>query len=115
MALAIGTNWFHKILNLILCICLHGLGLLHKIVTSFSVSVSGLCMISHNFYCTVFLLSLIDDSLISGIYITVVIHTQVVQWLRFAFSNGLNRLDVSQPSPEDGNRSNVSNVLVSSF
>jgi hypothetical protein len=35
----VGTEWFHKILQLILCIGFHGLSLLHKIFTSLSILV----------------------------------------------------------------------------
>lgn len=52
------------------------------------------------------------QSLISGVYAAVAIPTKVVQWLRLAISNGLNRVGVSHPSPEDTNRSIFQNVLL---
>jgi hypothetical protein len=60
MVLVVRNEWFHRILHLIPCIGLHGLGLLLKISTSFSVLVSGLCMLHQHFYCTIFLLSPTD-------------------------------------------------------
>jgi hypothetical protein len=46
-------NWkkFHRILQLILCIGFHGLRLLHKLFTSLSILVLGLCMLYNNLYC----------------------------------------------------------------
>jgi hypothetical protein len=40
----------------------HGLGLLNKFSTSFTILVTGLCMLYHNFYCTFFLLPPIDKA-----------------------------------------------------
>jgi hypothetical protein len=97
MALVVGTKWFHKIFQLISCIGFHELGLLarslHKIFTSLSVLVSGLCLLHHNFYFA-FSCYLPLTSLVWDIYIGVVILTQVVQWLRLAFSRRLNRVAV---------------------
>jgi hypothetical protein len=44
------------------------------------------------------------------------LHKEVslVQWLRLAFSKGPNRVGVSFPSPENGNRSSIRNVVFSS-
>jgi hypothetical protein len=39
----------------------------------------------------------------------------LVQWLRLALSEGLNIVDVSLPSPKDGNRSSFWNVMFSSY
>jgi hypothetical protein len=38
-----------------------------------------------------------------------------VQWFRLALSKGPNRVGVSLPSPEDGNRSSLRNVVFSSI
>jgi hypothetical protein len=66
MALAVGTNWFHSILQLILCIDLHGLGLLarfvNKIFPSLSSLVSGLYMLYNNLYRIFLLLSPFDKA-----------------------------------------------------
>jgi hypothetical protein len=54
MTLAVGNKIVSQleILQLILCIGFHLLGLLHKISTSSSVLVSGLCMLYQYFYGT---------------------------------------------------------------
>jgi hypothetical protein len=108
MTLAVGTKWFHRILHLILRIGFHGLSSLHKLFTSLSILVLGLCMLYHNLYC-VFSYHLPSISLVSGIYIAVIILTWVVQSLRLALSNGPNRVGVSS---EDGNRSSFRNVVL---
>jgi hypothetical protein len=64
MTLAVGKNWFHSILRLILCIIFHGVGLLARFVAYnlhflFYLSFRSL-NVYHNFYCTFFLLSSID-------------------------------------------------------
>jgi hypothetical protein len=46
----------------VLCIGFHGHGLLHKISTSFSISVPSLFMHYHNFYCILLLLSPTDKA-----------------------------------------------------
>jgi hypothetical protein len=54
MELATGTIYFYKPHQFILYIGFHGLGLfvrmLHKISTSISILISGMCMLYHNFY-----------------------------------------------------------------
>jgi hypothetical protein len=66
MALALGTNWFHSVLQLILCIHLHGFGLLarlaNKLFTSLSILVSGLYIFHHDLYRIFFLLSPFDNA-----------------------------------------------------
>jgi hypothetical protein len=89
-----GASGRHKmishILYLILYIGFHGLGSLHKIFISLSTLLSGLCMLYHNSVAYFPVISL-RQSLISGIYIAVVITTWVVQWLRLHIPKGMNR------------------------
>jgi hypothetical protein len=51
------------------------------------------------------------QSLVSYIYIAIVIPKYVVQWLRLALSKRPNIVGVSHCSPEDGNRFCFRNVL----
>jgi hypothetical protein len=88
LALAVGTELFHNILQLILCTDFHGLGLLvcllHKIFMPLSILVSCLCMI----------------------YVRFIDH----------YSCYLSLTDLIFPtSPEDGNRSNFRKVVFSSI
>jgi hypothetical protein len=59
----------HVILQVILCLGFCGfdllarfVALLHKVSISFSILVSGLCMLYHNFYCIFFPLSPSDKA-----------------------------------------------------
>jgi hypothetical protein len=89
-----GARGRHKmvseILRLILCIGFLGFGLLHKIFTSLSILVSGMCTV----FIVYFPVISLQRSLVSGIYIAVVILRWVVLWLRLALSEGPNRVGV---------------------
>jgi hypothetical protein len=107
MALVVGKKLYHSILQLILWVGFHGLGFFHKISTSFSILVSGLCMCYHNFYYIFSCYLLLTRS--------VGILTWTVHWLRLALSKGHNKAGFSLPPPEDENRYSFQNIVFSSF
>jgi hypothetical protein len=74
---------WHEILQLMLCVGFHGLGLLHRIFDSFSVLFSGLCMLHDNFYCTLSCYLPLTKPDLGYIYIAVVILTLSV-WHRLS-------------------------------
>jgi hypothetical protein len=73
---------------------------------------SILCVLHHYFLLLNFLMDLswCQVFIYSCCYMTL-----VVQWLKLALSNGCNRVDVSFPSSEDGNKSCFQNVAFASI
>jgi hypothetical protein len=86
--------------------------LCHKLSPSF-VSLFYSLHVSSQVFTACFLVTCLSPSLVSGAYMAVM--TWVVQWSRLALSKGPNRVGVSLPSPEDGNRTCFQNVFFSYF
>jgi hypothetical protein len=117
MALSVGSKWFPRILLLILCIGLHGLGLLARFgaknSTSVSILVSGPCMLYRNFYC---IFSCYLPSTMPGLmYPYICSYTDMdCPVTEIDLSKRSKRVDVSH-LPEDRNRTRFRNLLFSGF